>query len=305
MEEYDNLYRDEFSLVFERKRFELQPHVRREVEKDSTIAALIERSREATDSLHRALLDDVVLPYAHSWVEDYLQNRKSTSAEASLNEAKGATMANGNEEATSLTTVEDNSLASVAGAPGPGDHRSVFLVHGRDMRTVRAMRDLLRALGLRVVEWEHAVAQTGQAAPFTGDVVLAGMGMADAVLILLTPDDVVQLRPDLVSDGDPDDEREVRGQARPNVLYEAGIADALDRSRTLFVQVGNVKSPSDLSGRNMIRFDGEAQSRDRLIARLRSAGLIVDRSSEDWLRAGEFKEPISRAQKALKDKGSP
>jgi predicted nucleotide-binding protein len=160
------------------------------------------------------------------------------------------------------------------------------------------MRALLRALGLRVVEWERAVSQTGQASPFIGDVVLAGMQIADAVLVLLTPDDMAQLRPDLLSDGDGPDEREVRGQARSNVIYEAGIADTLDRSRTLIVEIGRVKSPSDLSGRNVVRFDGSPQARDRLIARLSTAGLRVERS-EDWLGAGDFEAPIREAHEAI------
>jgi predicted nucleotide-binding protein len=279
-----------------RKTFELK--VQRELENDPGLVSLAENARMAYQSFHKALLEEAVLPYARSWVEEYSPEEVMT-LEAVTNEAEGDMMhSEGQSTGPSLATVRDETLAVAAGAPGPGDHRSVFLVHGRDLNIVRAMRALLRALGLRVVEWEHAVAQTGQAAPFTGDVVLAGMQMADAVLVLLTPDDMAQLRPNLLSDADGPDEREVRGQARSNVIYEAGIADTLDRSRTLIVEMGRVKSPSDLSGRNVVRFDGSPQARERLIARLGTAGLLVERS-EDWLGAGDFVSPLREAQEAI------
>jgi predicted nucleotide-binding protein len=299
LDELQRIQRAIQEIATERKRLEL--HVMARVErKDPDLAALSERERVARGNLHKALLENAVLPHAHAWIEEQPVNQRLLDDDPVEDERKDSEMAAPEErtETTPLATVGDNSLAAAAGAPGPGDHRSVFLVHGRDMRIARAMRDLLRSLGLRVVDWERAVSQTGQASPFTGDVVLAGMRMADAVLVLLTPDDMVQLRPDLLHDLDRDDEREVRGQARPNVIYEAGIADALDRSRTLLVEIGRVKSPSDISGRNVIRFDGEAASRDRLVSRLRNAGLIVDRS-EDWLGAGDFGTPIRDAQNAM------
>ncbi len=123
--------------------------------------------------------------------------------------------------------------------------------------------------------------------------------MADAVVVLSTPDDLVRLRPDLLSNHDSANEREICGQARANVIYEAGIADALDRSRTLLVEIGSVKSLSDLSGRNVVRFDGKATSRNKLVARLRSAGLEPDTTGEDWLEAGDFDSTIEAAKMAL------
>lgn len=69
-----------------------------------------------------------------------------------------------------------STLAAAQSAEGPGDHRSVFLVHGRDGLAASAMRDLLLALGLRLIEWEHAVGALGKGpSPYVGDVVLAGM----------------------------------------------------------------------------------------------------------------------------------
>lgn len=171
---------------------------------------------------------------------------------------------------------------------GIGDPNSVFIVSGRDALTVGAVVAVLRAFGLRIVEWEHAVAKTGLPNPYVGDVVAAGLRMAGAAVVILTPDDLVRLRDDLIRDNDEPAEREVRGQARPNVYYEAGIADTLGRDRTVIVEIGNVKSFSDTAGRHVVRYDGTAGKRNALADRLRIAGLEVDTSGTDWLSVGDL-----------------
>lgn len=182
---------------------------------------------------------------------------------------------------------------------GPGDRKSVFVVSGRDSEATSAVIALLRAVGLTVVEWEHAVARTGLPNPYIGDVVKSGLEMADAVLVLFTGDDVVHLRQDLLRDDDEHDEREPRGQARPNVFYEAGIADALGRDRTVLVEVGRVKSFSDAAGRYAVRYDGSASKRNTLVERLRLAGLAPDTSGSDWLSVGDISGALDKARDAL------
>lgn len=100
---------------------------------------------------------------------------------------------------------------------------SVFLVHGRNHRVNQALRDFLRAVGLQVVEWTHAVAQTGIPLPMTSDIVDQGFAMSHASVVLLTPDDLVQIHPDLSS---ATEEKCPLGQPRPNVLFEAGMASS-------------------------------------------------------------------------------
>jgi predicted nucleotide-binding protein len=123
--------------------------------------------------------------------------------------------------------------------------------------------------------------------------------MADAALVLFTPDDVVELRADFVRDDDGVEEIEKMGQARPNVYYEAGIADALGRDRTVLVEVGRVKSFSDAAGRHVVRYDGSPAKRNALAERLRVAGLLPDTSGSDWLSVGDVSQAIETARSAL------
>lgn len=167
--------------------------------------------------------------------------------------------------------------------------RRIFLVHGRNLRARQAMVDLLNALDLRVITWEEAVSQTGFGTPYTGDVIAAGMGISDAVVVLLTPDDLGKLKEDFVTADDRAQERDLTGQPRMNVIFEAGMAMARDRSKTVLVEIGKIRPMTDTEGLNVVRLgSGEARARHQLAVRLRNVGLKVDMEGGAYLTAGDF-----------------
>ena len=168
------------------------------------------------------------------------------------------------------------------------DSACVFVVYGRDRPARGAMFDFLRSLSLRPLEWSQAVALTASAAPFVGDVLTTAFEAAQAVVVLMTPDDVAQLQPHLIADDDPDYEKQPTGQPRPNVLFEAGMALGLHPERTVIVEFGKLRPFSDIGGRHVVRFDGSAAARQALSVRLEAAGCDVDRKGTDWLSAGTF-----------------
>jgi predicted nucleotide-binding protein len=204
----------------------------------------------------------------------------------------------GTEVPSTLSSGSINPAGSTA-LVGPGDKRSVFIVSGRDNEATAGIVHILRAMNLRIVEWEHAVLRTGVPNPYTGDVVSTGLRMADAAIIIITPDDVVKLRTDLLYEDDREVERTIHGQARPNVIYEAGYADALGLNRTLIIEVGQSKPFSDISGRNTLRYDGSPAKRNALAQRLRLAGLEPDTGGDDWLTLGDVTRAITKAAAAL------
>ncbi len=171
---------------------------------------------------------------------------------------------------------------------GTRSKRQVFLVHGRDVVARQGLVDLLRAFDLRVVGWEEAAAATGTATPYTGDVVTRGMAMSDAVVVLLTPDDLGCVQPHFRQERDGTDELELSGQARLNVVFEAGMAMALDRSRVVMVEMGAVRQMSDTAGLNVVRLQDALPSRRTLGNRLRTAGLDVHFDNDDWPTAGKL-----------------
>lgn len=169
---------------------------------------------------------------------------------------------------------------------GP-DRRAVFIVHGRDLDARDALFEFLRSLDLRPIEFEQMVAATGSAAPYTGDAVVAGFKSAQAVIVLLTPDDEARLHGELRGVDEPEHETTLTGQARPNVLFEAGMALALHPDRTVIVEIGKLRPFSDVAGRHTVRIRG-ANSLHALANRLERAGCTVVWSGSDWLRTERF-----------------
>jgi len=168
--------------------------------------------------------------------------------------------------------------------------RRVFVVHGRNGAARSAMFAFLRAIGLDPVEWSEAVKMSGEGSPYIGQVLDTAFDAAQAIVVLLTPDDVAYLRTEYAS-GEDDPETEPLAQARPNVLFEAGMAMGRDAKRTVLVECGKLRPFSDVAGRHAVRIDGTASKRKDLAQRLGSAGCAVNLAGEDWLTAGDFTPP--------------
>ncbi|MEZ3155913.1 TIR domain-containing protein [Microbacterium sp. BWR-S6Y] len=169
------------------------------------------------------------------------------------------------------------------------DTSKVFVVHGRDMRPVEVIKQYLLYLGLHVMPWSEAVRLTGESQPHTYDVVRAGMAGAAAIIVIFSPDDLARVKDDFSEAGDPD--RTPQGQARQNVLLEAGMAFAMERKRTIFVKSAPTRDISDVAGFNWVKLDGVWDSRKDLKNRLETAGATVRRGDYDLMdsAAGTFR----------------
>lgn len=183
------------------------------------------------------------------------------------------------------STPEINSLQT---APEIYRKKKVFIVHGRDSRLRDDFFSFLRALGLQPIEWSEALKLTGKPSPYIGEILDSAFKNAQAVIVLLSPDDQVRLSPELWGDIEDDNEKEFRLQARPNVLFEAGMALGTHHDRTLLVEVGQVKAFSDVAGRHVVRLSNSPDKRNEIAERLRTAGCDVSTSGNDWLRIGDF-----------------
>lgn len=168
------------------------------------------------------------------------------------------------------------------------DSSKVFVVHGRDERLRRDFFSFLRALHLKPLEWSDVVKLTRKGSPYIGEILDAAFSHAQAVVVLLTPDDEVRLLPELCGTHESPEEREYRAQARPNVLFEAGMAFGRDSERTILVEVGAVKGFSDIAGRHVIRLNDDYERRLEIAERLRTAGCLVSTGGKDWLSTGHF-----------------
>ena len=179
--------------------------------------------------------------------------------------------------------VMPKSESSGLSTPHPED---VFVVHGRDGALRDSMFAFLRAIGLHPLEWSEAIAATGHPSPYVGEVLDRAFSMAQAIVVLLSPDDEARLKPHFIRPSDPSYESDLTGQARPNVLFEAGMAMARDPRRTILVEIGVLRPFSDIGGRHVVRLDNTTERRQDLAGRLDSAGCRVNLRGTDWHRVG-------------------
>lgn len=153
----------------------------------------------------------------------------------------------------------------------------------------------LRAVGLRPLEWSQAIRLVRKGSPYVGEILEAAFREAAAVVVLLTPDDEARLRSIFAKAGDPAFERKLTGQARPNVLFEAGMAFGKDPNSTVLVQIGEVRPFSDLGGRHVVHLSNQPTSRQEFVTKLANAGCNVDTTGADWLSVGNFAQPSNKA----------
>lgn len=186
---------------------------------------------------------------------------------------------------TSFSTVQfevmrkPDTSTSAATSSNP---KKVFVVHGRNEKARQALFSFLRAIGLDPIEWGEAVAMTGKAFPYVGEVLDVALKSAQAIVVLFTGDDWATLDNLHLHPGEAPESAKL--QPRPNVLLEAGMALGFNPDRTVVVELGSLRSLSDLAGRHAIRIDNTPEKKHSLVSRLGKAGCDVQTEGKvDWL----------------------
>jgi predicted nucleotide-binding protein len=167
----------------------------------------------------------------------------------------------------------------------------VFVVHGRNLRLRDGMFTFLRSVGLEPIEWAEAVMMTGKASPYIGEILETAFSKAQAIVVLLSGDDEARLRDELRGASEAAYETDLTPQARPNVLFEAGMAMAYSPDRTVLVEFGQLRPFSDVAGRHSVKMDGSSKKRQELAQRLQQAGCSVKMSGTDWHSEGDLRPP--------------
>lgn len=214
-------------------------------------------------SNHTALITGL----GKSIFEESIAHRKNSSPELAIKETNSDITMN----------INDNQI-------------QVFVVHGRDDKLRQSMFLFLRAIGLKPIEWNQAIAATGKTSPYIGEILDAAFKLAKAIIVLASGDDEAKLANKFAKREDPEYEKNLTPQPRPNVLFEAGLAMGRDQNRTILVEVGNLRPWSDIAGRHITHLDNTPEKRRELAEKLRVAGCEIDTSGQEWLEIGDFGE---------------
>jgi predicted nucleotide-binding protein len=162
---------------------------------------------------------------------------------------------------------------------------SIFVVHGRDAKLNEDMFGFLRAIGLNPKEWSQAINEAKGANPNIGKVINNAMRQAQGVLVMFSPDEDAKLKSKFC--GTKDRKKgldKLDGQARPNVLFEAGLALGAHPDKTLLVQVGDTRDISDIAGMHLLNLSDDPNSRKELAQRLATKlKFKVDMTGTSWL----------------------
>lgn len=156
------------------------------------------------------------------------------------------------------------------------------------------MFSYLRSLGLAPLDYNNAIQYVPSAPTYTIEVVKAGFAHAQAIVVLMTPDDEVRLKDRFRKPSDHNLEGpSLRGQARPNVLFEAGIAFESHPKETVIVELGDMRSLSDIAGIQTVRLDNSRKRREELRQQLFNARCAINPSSKGWTKAGDFNRALN------------
>jgi predicted nucleotide-binding protein len=163
-----------------------------------------------------------------------------------------------------------------------------MVVYGRNANAKRAMFDFLQSLDLKPMSWTQGISQTKIANPSVRQIVDALFAKAVAVVVLLTPDDQAELKPEFRKKNEPAHETQLTGQARPNVLFEAGMAMSSHPDHTVMTQIGDVTPFTDIGGIHITHLNNSIETRRELATKLINAKCQVDMDDDKWRTAGDF-----------------
>ncbi|GAA3284833.1 hypothetical protein AAU01_01920 [Paenarthrobacter aurescens] len=150
------------------------------------------------------------------------------------------------------------------------------MVHGRDLALRDQLIGFLRYIDTSPIGWTEARFKTGRPSPTTLEIVTTGLKLAQAVIVLFSPDDEAKLKDEYLAPHDGPDERQLTGQPRQNVLLEAGMAWAIAPERTVMVRAGHPRHISDIDGINWINLNNDFDSRRSLVDALINAEVDVN-----------------------------
>jgi predicted nucleotide-binding protein len=179
---------------------------------------------------------------------------------------------------------EDEAEEAVESAPNP---REVVVIHGRDTPRTAFFFELLRRLELRPIAFHELITRAGSDNPPIREVLRSAFAQSQAVIVLFTGDDLAGLRPD--QPGAPEGnhaagEAGPTPQPNPHVIFEAGIAVALQQARTIIVEMPPLRGFLDLADVQVVRFStGAPEERHQLVRRLRAAGCDIATAGDEWM----------------------
>ena len=123
---------------------------------------------------------------------------------------------------------------------------TVFLVHGRNLALASAVTNTLEFIGARVLDFDETRRSPEFTGRYIGQVLDYAFSRAQAIVVILSPDDAVRIRSHFRLDEDP--RFGIEYQPRPNVLIELGMALQSHPDRLVLLEFPPLRQINDIAG---------------------------------------------------------
>ncbi|MBX3119304.1 MAG: nucleotide-binding protein [Fimbriimonadaceae bacterium] len=149
---------------------------------------------------------------------------------------------------------------------------NLALIFGRDDVATNCIRRVVKSLSVNLIDFQFAKIKGESADDFNHEIIDRLFESCDGAIVILSPDERAILRPQLHRHASDAKEKY---QARPNVIFEHGIALGKFGRRVIVVQFGDVELHSDVAGLHPFRWSDAKSMRNQLSDRLSAMGYSV------------------------------
>ncbi|HAU32106.1 MAG: hypothetical protein XD78_0950 [Desulfotomaculum sp. 46_296] len=172
------------------------------------------------------------------------------------------------------------------------NRKKVFVIHGANKKINNSLHDFLNSIGLQPVGFDDMFGLNGDHDLKASEMLITVFKNVQAVLSVLTPAEAAVKKHQTKYFYNNSEEKPPKFPLRTNVLLSTGMALALNRERTIVVEIGELNFYKDLTGIQTINMDNSPVRRKELLDKLSAVGCDVDAASKDWLSSGDFSDSL-------------
>ena len=178
--------------------------------------------------------------------------------------------------------------------------QSVYIVEGKNGKETKRIEELLQnTFGLHCLTKQDVAGSTGGSS-FIGDILNVAFEKAQAVIVLLTPEENVRLRQKFWRTNEDVLETEFHPQPTQEQIFEAGYAFGKFPQRTILIRTGEIRPMSDIVGRFILSKEEVTPPAIQLRDNLLQAGCIIKDIPAEFTDQEDTDEKItSRSNKQI------
>jgi Predicted nucleotide-binding protein containing TIR-like domain len=164
--------------------------------------------------------------------------------------------------------------------------KRVLIIYSQNEAARIEISEFLKGANLIPVEWKQIEIHLEKSGPSIDEVLSVAFDKVQAVMVVLTGDDLVEPGREFVDERNPGRVKAARFQPVPDLLFKAGVAFGMKSTRTVLVALGKVRPLHSLLERHLIRLTDSYEDRKEVITKLQQAHCLI--TGYEWSVKGNF-----------------